>query len=329
MFSLTALLAGVTAAAVDVRVNGAMYPGLTLGPQQLSFYLMAAEADVTARLTNRTRDLATVAIQLWAGASMPDWKMGFHLGQAYVLVPLGLNRPVIRVGQAVIPFGLLRDYDTHGQIVQTPYERTLGQRLDLGAGLLGTFRHTDYALWISNGTGPYRLDADWNKVITARVAPKFMLGDAELTTGLSLLAGALPCWTVMDTMGSMVGEPPAPVMKYRAALDNTTDWGPLTLRLEGVLGKDSLLSRPFVFGYYAEARYALVSWLEVLAKYDGFHAGEDLARNLSAGFTFYPPKLSAMNLQLMFEQNERQMHEESGMMNDRSWDVNAMLAVRF
>jgi hypothetical protein len=36
------------------------------------------------------------------------------------------------------------------------------------------------------------MDVDRNKVVTARVAPKFLLGDAEVTLGLSAIGGALP-----------------------------------------------------------------------------------------------------------------------------------------
>jgi hypothetical protein len=115
--------------------------------------------------------------------------MGFHFGEAYVMVPLGLRLPTIRVGQAVIPFGLLADYDTHTQIIQTQYARTLGLRLDPGIGFQGDLGKTAYALWVSNGTGPYLMDNNRNKVVTARIAPKFMLGNAEMTWGVSGLAG--------------------------------------------------------------------------------------------------------------------------------------------
>lgn len=42
-------------------------------------------------------------------------------------------------------------------------------------------------------------------------------------------------------------------MEYRLGLDNTTDWGPLTLRFEGIVGTDSMFGNPTVFGYYGEA----------------------------------------------------------------------------
>ena len=115
---------------------------------------MGAEAEITARVSSKTRDIVTVAFQLWAQPDMRDWTMGYHFGLAYAVVPLGLRLPQVKVGQAVIPFGLLADYDTHTQIVQTPFAKTLSQRIDLGAGLQGSIAQTAYALWVSNGHGP-------------------------------------------------------------------------------------------------------------------------------------------------------------------------------
>lgn len=299
--SLLIVLSGMLLATTRVDLNGGLYPGFAIGDSQSTFFMMGAEADVTARVSSRTRDLLTAAVQLYALMPMADWTMGFHFGQAYVLVPIGLRLPTVRAGQAVIPFGLLADYDTHGQIVQTQYARTVGQRIDPGVGVLGSVYHTSYALWVSNGTGPYRTDPDNNKVVTARLAPKFMLGDAELTVGLSGMAGRITRWEPGAAMASME-EPPVPIMKYRLALDNTSDLGPATIRLEGVVGKDSLLSQPVLSGWYAEARYAFVSWLEGLAKYDGFFTPGGSERNLSAGLTFSLPSLSAANLQVVFEE---------------------------
>lgn len=160
-------------AATKVDINGGVYPQLRFDNSSSSLNLMGAEADITARITGKTRDIATGMIQLWAPISMQDWTMGFHFGQAYVLLPLGLRLPIIRIGQAAIPFGLLADYDTHTQIVQTTYSRTLGLRIDPGIGLQGQFGKTNYALWVSNGNGPYVLDNNKNKVVTAQSRPSF------------------------------------------------------------------------------------------------------------------------------------------------------------
>jgi hypothetical protein len=312
-------------AATKVDINGGVFPQLKFDKEGSSFNLMGAEADITARITGKTRDIATGLFQLWAPISMQDWTMGFHFGQAYVLLPLGLRLPTIRIGQAVIPFGLLADYDTHTQIVQTTYSRTLGLRIDPGVGFQGQIGKTQYAFWMSNGNGPYALDNNQNKVVTGRVAPKFLLGDAELTLGLSGLAGELPYWR-LDSIMQMMDGPHFYRMKYRAALDNTTDWGPATIRIEGVLGKDSVLSGPLVYGYYAEGRYAFMSWLEALVKYDGYHVTEQGSyRSADAGFVFYPPNLTSLDLQVIFQQDWIKTEN----MKERFWNVTTQLTFRF
>jgi hypothetical protein len=253
----------------------------------------------------------------------------------------------------VIPFGLLADYDIHTQVVQTPFARTLGLRLDPGLGVLGVLGQFDYRLWLSNGNGPDMMDNDKGKVVTARVAPRFLLGDAEMTLGLSGLYGSLPYWS-LDSLDEMVEGPRLYKVKYRLGLDNTTDWGPLTVRLEGVAGKDGAEEQSksevrmqnaevrisgadsgerlaedgtssLVFGYYGEARYALTRWLEPMLAYDGFHTSEGSARTLSAGLNFYPPDVSALELQTAYQRNY--LHTMGQNMED--WHAVAQLVVRF
>jgi len=308
----------------SVRLGGGLYPRFSYDAMGSSFELMGAEANVQAQVTSETRDILTAAVQVRAAGAMSGWTRGFHFGEAYVLLPLGLSWPAIRVGQAVIPFGLLADYDIHSQIVQTEFAKTLGLRLDPGIGFLGVIGRFDYRLWLSNGNGPDMMDNDNNKVVTARVAPRFLLGDAEMTVGLSGLAGSLPYWSI-DSIASMAEGPRFYAMKYRLGLDNTTDWGPLTLRFEGVAGRDSTLSNRPVFGYYAEARYALVRWLEGLAKYDGFHANGGRANNLSLGLNFYPPDVSAFEIQTVYQRDLLAIGGE----RKNGWQFATQLVVRF
>ena len=320
------LTVAVAVAGTSVRLGGALIPRFMYEEMGSSFELMSAEGNIEAQVTNETRDILTALIQVRAGGAMSGWTSGFHFGQAYALFPLGLSLPTIKVGQAVIPFGLLADYDIHTQIVQTPFARTLGLRLDPGLGVLGVLGHIDYRLWLSNGNGPDMMDNDMGKVFTARVAPRFLLGDADVTLGLSGLAGSLPYWS-LDSLDEMVEGPRSYKVKYRLGLDNTTDWGPLTLRLEGVAGKDSTLAQPFVFGYYGEARYALVRWLEPMVAYDGFHTDEGSARTLSAGLNFYPPDISAFEVQTAYQQSF--LNTGSMDMDEEDWHVIAQLVVRF
>jgi hypothetical protein len=328
------LVVGVAFAGTSVRLGGALYPRFMYDEMGSSFELMGAEANIQAQVTNETRDIVTALIQVRAGGAMSGWTSGFHFGEAYALFPLGLSLPTIRVGQAVIPFGLLADYDIHTQIIQTPFARTLGLRLDPGLGVLGALGLLDYRLWLSNGNGPDMMDNDRGKVVTARLAPRFLLGDADVTLGLSGLAGSLPYWS-LDSLSQMVEGPRLYASKYRLGLDNSVDWGPLTMRLEGVAGKDagswtrsessadSVMS--LVFGYYGEARYAVTRWLEPIVAYDGFHTDEGSARTLSAGLNFYPPDISAFEVQAAYQRN----FLNTATQNTEDWHVIAQVVVRF
>ena len=336
---LCLLLAGIAGAETKTSLNGGLYPQFIVNAAGSSFFAMAGEADITARFSTKTRDIASAALQLWASSMMNDWTMGMHYGQAYVLVPLGLRLPTLKIGQAVIPFGLLADYDTHSQIIQTPYARTLSLRIDPGVGFQGDLARIFYSFWVSNGNGPYALDNDAGKVFSARVAPKFLLGDAEATLGISGLAGSLPYWR-LDSMMHMMDGPHAYRQKYRFALDNTTDWGPLTLHLEGVAGKDGVqttndkgqttnswaLLGTTVYGYYVEGRYAVTNWLEALAMYDDYSvAGQGSHGSAAGGFTLTHPQLSALNLQVFYQADLM----NTAMMNERSWNVTTQLTYRF
>lgn len=332
------LVAAVAVAGTSVRLGGALYPRLMYDAMGSSFELMGAEGNIEAQVTGETRDIATALIQVRAAGAMSGWTSGFHFGQAYALLPLGLSLPTIKVGQAVIPFGLLANYDIHGQIIQTPFAKTLGLRLDPGLGVLGALGQLDYRLWLSNGNGPDMMDNDKGKVVTARVAPRFLLGDAEMAPGLSGLIGSLPYWS-LDSLPEMVEGPRLYASKYRLGLDNTVDWGPSTIRLEAVAGRDvphaaetGSVARAErseglfpVFAYYGEARYAVTRWLEPMLAYDGFHSDEGSARTLSAGLNYYPPDISAFEIQAAYQRNLL----NTATQNMGDWYVIAQLAVRF
>jgi len=331
-------LAGIGLAGTNVRLGGGLYPRFMYDQMGSSFELMGAEGTIQAQVTSDTRDILTALIQVRAAGAMSDWTSGFHFGQAYALFPLGLSLPTIRVGQAVIPFGLLADYDTHTQIIQTPFAKTLGLRLDPGIGVLGALGQLDYRLWLSNGNGPDMMDNDKGKVVTVRVAPRFLWGDADVTLGFSGLAGSLPYWS-LDSLSQMDEGPKSYGAKYRLGLDNTTDLGPLTIRLEGVIGRDQMKSEARmqnaevglfeadgrVLGYYGEARYAVTSWLEPMVAYDGFHTLEGSARTLSAGLNYYPPNISSFEIQTAYQRDYLNTFTQ----NMEDWHVIAQVVVRF
>jgi len=124
----------------------------------------------------------------------------------------------------------------------------------------------------------------------------------------------------------MMAGPNAYRMKYRAALDNTTDWGPLTLRLEGVLGKDSAMSGHPSMATMARAVMLSQTGFEGIVEYNGYQvSGQGSNRSLNAGLTFTPPNLSSLNLQVVYGMEWMQ----TAMMNERHWNVTTQLTFTF
>lgn len=318
------LAAGAADGATSIRMGGALYPRLVADELGSAFELMGAEGNLTANVTNETRDIVSAFIQIRAGGARSGWTSGFHFGQAYALLPLGVSLPIIKVGQAVIPFGLLAEYDLDAQIVQTPYARTLGLRLDPGFGVEAELGQIDCRLWLSNGNGPDRADIDGGNVVTARVASGRRLGDADARFGLSALVGTLPYWS-LDSLDEMEKGPRFFANKGRIGLDNTTRWGPLTVRAEGTVGKDSAWSLPTVFGYYVETRYIFHHWVEPMLVYDGFHTGDGSARTLSAGVNFHPPKITAFEIQTAYQK----YYLNTSTRSLQDWQIVAQVAIRF
>ncbi len=159
-----------------------------------------------------------------------------------------------RVGQFVIPFGLLAVYDTPLQPIQTLYEKALGLRVDTGMMLEGRYGDYRYAGSVTTGTGPNRLQLESNSIIAFRLARSVNLpkiGPAEI--GGSLLSGKLPRTnfdTVLPPSGTV--EAHATVKSTRFAADAQLFRDPWTLRGELVFGGNE--NNP-VFGYYAEGNY--------------------------------------------------------------------------
>jgi hypothetical protein len=97
------------------------------------------------------------------------------------------------------------------------------------------------------------------------------------------------------------------------------------LRLEGVAGKDSTLAQPLVFGYYGEARYAVRRWLEPMLAYDGFHTPEGSDRTISVGLNYYPPNISAFEIQTAYQR----VFLNTTTQNTEDWHAMAQVVVRF
>lgn len=168
-----------------------------------------------------------------------------------------------KVGQFVLPFGLMAVYDTSLQPIQTLYDRAIGLRVDTGLALEGEYGPYHWAGALTTGAGPDRSDPDGSKLITFRLGRTVATSLGVFEVGGSLLSGRAPqtSWdTELPASGYSYGR--AFVDKTRIAGDGQYFFGPLTLRAELVFGGDGDES---VWGYFAEANYKVTPRLTLVA----------------------------------------------------------------
>ena len=120
--------------------------------------------DAYGKISNWNRDLATVVIQLYSGRlenhplgrpgynGRDDWdfiakitSINFHLR--------GDRRLNLKVGHYELPYGLEATINSNGTLRQFSHPSNLGQKLDWGATLNGTFPQFQYEIGLSRGTG--------------------------------------------------------------------------------------------------------------------------------------------------------------------------------
>ena len=244
------------------------------------FDLPGIELNPRFTLSGDAGDLLTLAFQIFTNGTMHGTMKDLHYGNAYLIIPTGLDKPTIKLGQQVLPFGQLAEYDTHAQIIQNLYAKTIGLRIDTGISLYGLAGAYDYWLMISNGNGPNRADSDNNKLITARIARKFILGSSDLKVGFSGLRGNLPYFKPgHDAIQAMHAARASDYFEAKTlvALDAELSFGPFLFRGELVTGRNKLHHIPTgsvtegnAMGYYTEVRYALSDSLELIGKYDSW-----------------------------------------------------------
>ncbi|MBC7805863.1 MAG: hypothetical protein H7145_06905 [Akkermansiaceae bacterium] len=195
-----------------------------------------------------------------------------------------------RVGQFVLPFGLLAVYDTPLQPIQTLYEKSLGLRVDTGVMLEGRYGDFRYAGSITAGTGPNRVEFDDNAVFAFRLARAVVLpkiGPAEI--GGSLLSGKLPQTnsnTLLYPSGTV--ETRSVVKSTRFAVDAQLFRNPWVFRGEVVFGGND--NEP-VYGYFAEANYQIQRDLSAVAfsrRWD-FETKPSRATSIGFGGQYSPP----------------------------------------
>ncbi len=110
-----------------------------------------------------------------------------HFYYTYAQLKGPLGKINLRIGRYVLPFGLLKYYDTERLLLQTMEKQTIDIKTDVGAQVFGYLDDLDYAFSVTNGVGLYWKDVDENKLIIARIGLNF----DDNRFGLSYLNGRI------------------------------------------------------------------------------------------------------------------------------------------
>ncbi len=216
---------------LDLRAKAGQPAAETLRVQQ-------GEIDLRFSVGDGEKEWANFALQGVLATPMTGRARQMHFSNFYAVGNLGVGRPKVKVGQFVVPFGTLAEFATHALLLQTPYARTIGLRLDRGVELEGFVGDWDY--WLSATSGDGRTRQNGGYAASLRLVRDWELGDDFLRLGFSYLEGnnmpTFPTNPMPVPMG--MDEMVAFADKRRLAVD--VDWlrGIDNIRAELVVGQD-------------------------------------------------------------------------------------------
>ena len=215
---------------LDIRARGG-----TNVPESLR--VMQAEVNIRFSINQDDAELVSIALSPNFETDMSGRARDMHFSNFYSVWNFGVDKPKLKLGQFVVPFGTLAEYDTHPLILQTPYARTLGVRIDQGLAVEGRLDETDYQLSLTTGNG--RGIRDGSYAAGLRLARDFERGDDAFRVGVSLLHGEqMPVFATSPMPLPMSHMKPTRADKERIAVD--LDWlhGIDNIRSELVFGWD-------------------------------------------------------------------------------------------
>lgn len=246
-------------------------------------HVMATEVNVRLSLNRDGEEFAALALGPNLVTDMTGDGRRMHLGNYYAIFNFGVDNPKLKVGRFVVPFGTLAEYDTHVLVLQTPYARTLGMRMDTGVEVESTRGGVNRRLSITGGDGRGRLRD--SRLVALRLARDFDSGDDFYRIGASALYGrnmlVLPI-TAMPLPGHGDAHDghamrPARADKARLALD--LDWlrGIDNIRAEFVLGFDD---DDFVHGQWLSWNHPFSYETDLTVQADQWRGGNGRAYGL-------------------------------------------------
>ena len=238
LLTVTGATAGVKVGAVemtprlDLRAKAGQPTAQTVRVQQ-------AEVGVRFSVGDGEKEWANFALQSVLETPMTGRARQMHFSNFYVVSNLGGGKPKVKVGQFVVPFGTLAEYDTHALLLQTPYARTLGLRLDRGAAVEGFVGDWDY--WLSATSGDGRTRHNGGYALSLRMARDWEPGDDFVRVGFSYLEGKQMPTFPANPMPVPMGMDEMVTFKDKRRMAVDVDWlrGIDNIRAELVVGQDN------------------------------------------------------------------------------------------
>ncbi len=217
---------------LDLRAKAGQPVAETLRVQQ-------AELGLRFSVGDGQKEWANFALQGVLETPMTGRARQMHFSNFYAVGNLGVGRPKVKVGQFVVPFGTLAEYDTHALLLQPPYARTIGLRLDRGVALEGFVGDWDYWLSATSGNGRNRHNGGY--AANLRLAREWEIGDDFVRVGVSYLEGKnMPTFPI-NPMPVPMGMDQMVTFKDKRRMAVDVDWlrGIDNIRAEIVLGQDN------------------------------------------------------------------------------------------
>ena len=207
-----------------------------------------------------------------------------RIGEAYLTYRLPIltqtdSSAYLKVGQFILPVGLLPVYDTHLQPIQSLYPSAIGERTDWGVGVEGRFYGLlDYKFAVTAGVGPDHAYIDPNRVVTFRLGRLFPTPYGTFNLGGSLLSGRLPVTEVDPLTGFAPVLPPSGRVravygyeeKTRIVGDGQYTYRGVSARGEIMTGADQTHR---ILGYFIEGEYQFAPGLSVVGARSYFDYG--------------------------------------------------------
>ena len=277
---------------VDLRLEGGS------GTSE-DVHVMATEVDVRLSVNRDGEQVVALALGPNLKTDMTGDGRRMHFGNYYAVFNFGVDKPKLKAGRFVVPFGTLAEYDTHPLVLQTPYARTLGMRLDSGVEVESTRGGVNRRLSVTGGDGRGRLPDSYAAVL--RLARDFEQGDDFYRLGVSALYGRqMPVFPITarplpghDDGHGEHADHLARADKTRLALD--VDWlrGIDNIRAELVFGLDD---REFVHGQWVSWNHPFSYATDLTLQADHWRGGNGSAYGLGVALHHRLDELSGVRV---------------------------------